>query len=197
MGTCREHHMNTYNHYLKQSICVGNDVASLGWLLTSHNKNLIPSETILWHAIEKNRAVVVTEWARLFPEMFSALSVQKIFDTVVSYEMAFAVAQAPVDWEEDVDDNGIVSALGDVWVERFPFLEEELTHQRLPADIVEEARKRYEEISARLAPLEQTVLGAEASEDTTERPKPALAQLPLDEIEDHSEFLNTFKRTET
>lgn len=174
---------------------MGNDVASLGWLLTCRNKNVNPSEAILWHAIEKNRAVVVTEWARLFPDMFCTLSVQKIFDTVLSHEMAFAVAQAPIDWEEDVDNNGVVSALGDVWVERFPFLEEELTHQRLPEDIVEEARKRYEEISARLAPLEQTALG-----DTPQMSHggtPSLAQLPFDEIEDHSEFMKSFSRNET
>lgn len=187
--------MNTYNHYLKQSICVGNDVAALGWLLTSHNKKITPSEAILWHAIEKNRAVVVTEWARLFPEMFSALSVQKIFDTVASYEMAFAVAQSPVDWEDDIDNNGVVVALGDVWVERFPFLQEELAHHRLPAEIVEEARKRFEEISARLAPLEQTALiDALPSNDISHSTSPTLKPLPFDGIEDHSEFMNTLKR---
>lgn len=186
--------MNTYNHYLKQSISVGNDVASLGWLLTSHNKTLIPSEAILWQAIQKNRAVVVTEWTRLFPEMFSVLSVQQIFDNVHSPEMAFALAQAPIDWEEDVDDKGVVVALGDAWMERFPFLQDQLAHQRLPADIIDEARKRYEEISARLAPLEQSAV-VEAS--TTEEYKDnSTTVLPLPGIEDHRDFMNSFKRTD-
>lgn len=184
--------MNTYNHYLKQSISVGNDVASLGWLLTSHNKKLIPSEAILWKAIEKNRAVVVTEWANLFPEMFFTLSVQQIFDNVHSSEMAFALAQAPIDWEEEIDNNGIVIALGDVWMERFPFLHDQLAHQRLPVDIIEEARKRYEKISARLAPFEQTRVEEHCSpvEEKTS------GLLPLNEMEDHKEFIQSFKRSD-
>lgn len=185
--------MNTYNHYLKQSISVGNDVASLGWLLTSHNKKLVPSEAILWQAIEKNRAVVVTEWTHLFPEMFSTLSVQQIFDNVHSAEMAFALAQAPIDWEEDIDNNGIVVALGDVWMEHFPFLHDQLAHQRLPADIIEEARKRYEEISARLAPLEQTSVDEHSCNALNETTS---GLLPLDQMEDHREFIQSFKRDE-
>lgn len=186
--------MNTYNHYLKQSIAVGNDVASLGWLLTSRNKKLVPSESILWQAIQKNRAVVVTEWAHLFPEMFSTLSVQQIFDNVTSPEMAFALAQAPIDWEEDIDDKGVVVALGDVWMERFPFLHDQLAHQRLPADIIEEARKRYEEISARLAPLEQTILDDHALDDHAGDilNTNTSTLLPV-EMEDHREFIQSFK----
>lgn len=185
--------MNTYNHYLKQSIHVGNDVASLGWLLTSHRQNLIPSEHILWQALEKNRAVVVTEWARLFPEMFCTLSVQRLFDLVTTQEMAFAVAQAPVDWEEDVDDNGVVTALGDVWMDRFPFLQDELSHRRLPPEVIEEARKRYEAISARLSPLEQADLAGTAV--ALEAPIHFAASSD-EPIEDHSDFMKSFERGE-
>jgi len=163
--------------------------------LTSHNKKLIPSENILWQAIQKNRAVVVTEWTRLFPEMFSVLSVQQIFDNVHSPEMAFALAQSPIDWEEDIDDNGVVLALGDAWMERFPFLHDQLAHQRLPADIIEEARKRYQEISARLEPLEQSaVVEASAPEEPQSISPTTLS--PLGEIEDHRDFMNSFKHAD-
>lgn len=185
--------MNTYNHYLKQSIAAGNDVASLGWLLTSHNKGLVPAEELLWNAIEKNRAVVVTEWTELFPDMFCGLSVQKIFDCVYTPEMAFALAQSPIDWEEEIDHNGVVTPLGDVWMERFPFLHDQLAHQRLPADIIEKARKRYETISAQLAPFEQTVLEVSTTE---EHKGNSTTVLPPHEIEDHRDFMNSFKRTD-